>query len=232
MHRMREAGLEKGGFHRSFVDSLKADTTPIQAKIKTVLSGIIQGQLRVSAWDRLSRRMPYLTPGTRIFPKPSMWFLIDVSGSVSKDELSAVMSSIRDLLESRTIGRAVMVTFDVGETGFFEAKTAKDLKNFEISGGGGTELSPAVEEIKRSLKWGDIVAVATDSALGDNLEKLKDKIKDVVRATSHPVIWLHFGDERDLNEIINHIGNDIIPMVIEPERGRVTIKNYKKGVRI
>ncbi|HHY79805.1 MAG TPA: hypothetical protein GX516_05520 [Thermoanaerobacter sp.] len=232
MHRMREAGLEKGGFHRSFVDSLKADTTPLKAKIKTVLSGIIQGQLRVSAWDRLSRRMPYLTPGTRIFPKPSMWFLIDVSGSVSENELSAVMSSIKDLLESRTIGKAVMVTFDAGKTGFFEAKTAKDLKNFEISGGGGTELSPAIEEIEKSLKWGDITVVATDSALGDDPERLKGKIKDVVRATSHAVIWLHFGDERYLNEIINHSRNDIIPMVIEPERERITIKNYKKGVRI
>lgn len=232
IHKMREAGLEKGGFHRSFVDSLKAETTPLQAKIKSILSGVVQGQLRVSAWDRLSRRMPYLAPGARIFPKPSMWLLVDVSGSVSEKELSAVMSSIKDLLESRTIGRAVIVTFDVGETGFFEARTASDLKNFKIKGGGGTVLSPAIDAVKKSLKWGDITAVATDSALGDDPEELKGKIKNVVRATSHPVIWLHFGDDRDINEIIEHNGSSVIPMIIEPERGKVTIKNYKKGVKV
>ena len=232
MHKMREAGLEKGGFHRSFVDSLKADTTPLQAKIKSVLSGVVQGQLRVSAWDRLSRRMPYLTPGSRTFPKPSMWLLVDVSGSVEEKELSAVMSSIKDLLESRTIGRAVIVTFDVGETGFFEARTAGDLKNFKITGGGGTVLSPAVDAVEKSLKWGDITAVATDSALGDDPEELAEKIKNVVRATSHPVIWLHFGDDRDINEIIEHNGNNVIPMIIEPERGKITIKNYRKGVKV
>ena len=232
IHKMREAGLEKGGFHRSFVDSLKADTTPLQAKIKSVLSGVVQGQLRVSAWDRLSRRMPYLAPGARIFPKPSMWLLVDVSGSVSEKELSAVMSSIKDLLESRTIGRAVIVTFDVGETGFFEARTAGDLKNFKIEGGGGTVLSPAIDSVEKSLKWGDITAVATDSALGDNPEELKEKIKNVVRATSHPVIWLHFGDDEDIEEIIEYNGNNIIPMIIEPERGKVTIKNYRKGVKV
>lgn len=232
IHKMREAGFEKGGFYRSFVDSLKADTAPLQAKIKSVLSGVIQGQLRVSAWDRLSRRMPYITPGARTFPKPSAWFLMDVSGSVSEDEISAVMSSIRDLLESRTLGRAVIVTFDVGETGIFEARTAKDLKDIKISGGGGTELSPAIEKIERSLKWGDIAVVATDSEVADKPEELKNKIKDIVRITSHPVIWLHFGREKALNEIIEHSRNNIIPMIIEPERGRVTIKNYKKGVRV
>jgi len=232
MHKMREAGLEKGGFHRSFVDSLKADTTPLQTKIKSVFSGVVQGQLRVSAWDRLSRRMPYLAPGARIFPKPSMWLLVDVSGSVSEKELSAVMSSIKDLLESRTIGRAVIVTFDVGDTGFFEARTADDLKNFKIEGGGGTVLSPAIDAVEKSLKWGDITAVATDSALGDDPEELTEKIKSVVRATSHPVIWLHFGDDRDIDEIIEHNGNNIIPMIIEPERGKITIKNYRKGVKV
>lgn len=232
MHKMREAGIEKGGLYRSFVDTLKADTTPIQAQISSILTGVIQGQTRVSAWDRLSRRMPYITPGARIFPKPDMVLFVDVSGSVSDKELSAVISTVKDLLYSQKLGRVLIVPFDVEATGIYEVRSPSDLEDVKIEGGGGTLLSPAVDKVKEELKWGDIAAVATDSAVGDDMDELKIRIEDVVRTTSHPVIWLHFGDERDIKEIINHNGYNIIPMIIKLEQNKVLIKNYRKGVSI
>ncbi|QSZ26717.1 hypothetical protein ACETAC_07385 [Aceticella autotrophica] len=93
-------------------------------------------------------------------------------------------------------------------------------------------MSPAIDAIKESLKWGDITVVATDSDIADNNRTIKEKIADIKQRTTKSVIWMHFGEENSLQNIVNNNKDNIIPMIIDSRKNKVAIKNYKKGVSI
>lgn len=161
----KTAGYLPTGLARIFDEFLKSKLNWRSLLKKEITIGL--GKTKVIDWRKTSRKHPLL-PGLQSLEKPTIFSLIDTSGSISQQELSRFLSENFTIL--RLQARIVIIPWDaqvydpieIENPSHFLVKTRE-----KIRGGGGTVIYPALTKALQLMKQQDIVIVFTDGVIFD-----------------------------------------------------------------
>jgi hypothetical protein len=134
---------------------------------KYIIDGF--GKSVVGTWKRVSRKDAML-PGIKHLTKPTVFCLVDTSGSTMFTEaLSQFLGEVYGIIKYH--GKGIIIPWDAETYPAVELTKVVDLgyaiKKGEIKGGGGTVIAPVLEEVLNAMKRQDIVVVLTDGAIYD-----------------------------------------------------------------
>jgi predicted metal-dependent peptidase len=143
---------------------------------KEILNGL--GRMVISDWRKRSRKFPGVLPGIRSIKKPTVWFLVDTSGSISQRELQRFFSEIYGILRNQ--GKGIILPWDVEVYPQIKIERASDLlrkvREEKIFGGGGTRIRKALEITLGEMERGDLIVVLTDGYIYDIGQKETQEI--------------------------------------------------------
>jgi len=131
------------------------------------------GKTIVSTYKRPSRKHQDF-PGIRRFTLPTVFFLVDASGSMSKKELEQALTEIYNVAGMCEVK---VLSWDAQAYDIIVAKNKQEVVNkaFKaIRGGGGTIIAPALQKTLKHMKFRDIVVVFSDFEIFD-LDKKETK---------------------------------------------------------
>lgn len=123
-------------------------------------------------WNRMSRRQAGVGfgPGRPIMPAyrapvPAVSILLDTSGSMEGEDLTAAMSEIQGVLNAvgASVTFAVCDAYVHGVATVATAKAAMEM----LKGGGGTDMRPGFEALAAHKTRPDVVICLTDGHIGD-----------------------------------------------------------------
>jgi predicted metal-dependent peptidase len=143
---------------------------------KEIAIGI--GKNVVGDWRKRSRKVPDAFPGLRRETLPTIWNLVDTSGSIDEEQLKQFLSEI--YAQARET-RVKVIPFDATSYEVLEANTPTDVIREvarRLKGGGGTEIKDALEKTFKQMNYGDIVTILTD---GDIWDKNKPEVLEIAR---------------------------------------------------
>jgi predicted metal-dependent peptidase len=145
---------------------------------KEIVNGL--GKTRITDWRRPSRKHGLL-PGVKLWGKPTIWSLVDTSGSISLQKLKQFFSENFHIL--KTQAKLAIIPWDTkAYNPIIIEKPSQLLVKTEgkIKGGGGTVIGPALEKVRDLMQRQDIVIVFTDGSISDikkpNIQNLLQKI--------------------------------------------------------
>jgi predicted metal-dependent peptidase len=157
---MRRAGKTPGGLDREISAVLRPAVNWREVLRVALREGY--GRTVMQDWRRESRRVPGL-PGVRRFSQPRAWVLVDSSGSITQEEYNQFMA------EASAVARAIdgvrVVFWDATVQGVEEYRPDRPLPAGK--GGGGTVVRPALEEVAKRMRYGDIVIILSDFEISD-----------------------------------------------------------------
>lgn len=252
--KLKSAGLGKGGVLRTINDNLNVNKGQLKQLLEMFIVNRVKNDSKISSWDKINRRTPYIVPGLRDYSKYKKAIVFfDVSGSMSDDDVDAILSSVKALIKNKLVSEINLNTFDDGLLDSFKIKNEKDVVKIKagIYGGGGTYLSKALDvvlnkahEVKfknikkgisrsslhnERLRNGDIVMVFTDSNLFDDLQTLKSYLDKIKRITSNKILWFHTDTSLySLTNIANVASENIIPVKVDFNRKEVNYFNLDR----
>jgi predicted metal-dependent peptidase len=147
------------------------------------------GKTVVSTWKRVSRKIPIL-PGISRFTIPTVYFLADMSGSISKEEATQSMTEVYSLAR---LSEVKVYCWDAKVYQEIKARSQSDVisrvvKN--LKGGGGTVVEPALTQVLKRMKSRDIVVIFTDGEIYDLDEGKTKQMFSKVRSKSSASIFL------------------------------------------
>jgi len=124
------------------------------------------GRTVVSTWRRPSRKSPVF-PGLRRYTYPTVWCLVDMSGSISQKEAEQFISEIYSIAGDAPVKVVVWdtIVYDVVEAKS-QAEVIVKVKE-QLHGGGGTEIGPALETTLQRMRPRDMVVVLSDMDIFD-----------------------------------------------------------------
>lgn len=105
------------------------------------------------------RRVPGLILPGMVEPKLAVSVVVDTSGSMSEDDLSAAMSETCGVLRSVGVQSIRFVTCDAATT---VPVDVADPRRVELIGGGGTDMRVGIEAVEAARPAPDVVIVMTD----------------------------------------------------------------------
>jgi len=111
------------------------------AFLRIYLDRWYQGEV-VQSYKRYNRRFIML-PSTAYIGSGQVYVLLDVSGSITSEELSQAAGEINQL--ARKYGRVEIYQWDSGISS--AVNVTNNLTNLKVTGRGGTELAPAVRQL-------------------------------------------------------------------------------------
>ena len=172
--RFKTAGREAGDFlERGF--GLGRRMIRWEEVIEEVLSYIAFEY--ISTWKRPSRRHPSY-PGYYKYGMPGAVLLIDVSGSISSEELGKFMTEVKYLMEEYGIEWATVIFWSYDVVKKMEDISPADVPEVVETAkkipSGGTLLHKALKEAMKYASDDRVVIVFTDGALADSPEELYD----------------------------------------------------------
>jgi predicted metal-dependent peptidase len=147
---------------------------------KEIAIGI--GKNVIGDWRKRSRKVPEMFPGLRREQLPTIWNLVDTSGSIDQETLKQFISEI--YAQARET-RVKAVAFDAQSYEILEANNQIDvIKEIarRLKGGGGTEIKDTLKKTLKSMQYGDIVVVLTD---GDIWDKEDPEVLETARMIKH-----------------------------------------------
>lgn len=167
------AGLKR------IVDKLFKPKIPWQTQLRNAIKEGL-GRTVVNSWTRLSRKVPYNVPGIKRYTIPTVWTLVDTSGSIGKRELWQFFTEIYAIAGMSDV-KVVCWDSTAYETLHAKSKSEVVAKVMtRIRGGGGTVISPALEKTLKEMRTMDIVVVFTDGYIydinDDNTRELFEKV--------------------------------------------------------
>jgi len=124
------------------------------------------GRTVVSTWRRPSRKSSEF-PGLRRYTYPTVWCLVDMSGSISDKEAEQFLSEIYSIAGDTPVS---VIVWDAQVYDVIEAKSQAEViaKVLErLRGGGGTVIKPSLETTLQRMKSRDIVVVFSDMDIWD-----------------------------------------------------------------
>jgi len=166
---MKTAGFDPGFFQRAFDELRGVDVSKVVNKIKALVERSVFSMMEAPSWTVVSKKMPGVKPGIVKYEIPRVFFLVDTSGSISDKELLEFMGTVAELL-SKQVGVTVnVIPWDATAYGVVTVKTKADMRKVaqNLRGGGGTVIRPALELLRKNMRLGDIVMVASDWEIAD-----------------------------------------------------------------
>ncbi len=161
----KSTGTVPAGLERIVDELIKPFIDPRAMIRRSVRHGL--GKLIISDWKRPSRRYPDFLPWTRRLRIPTIWTLVDASGSIGEDELKLFLGTVYEFAKHTEIK---VVSFDTEAYDFVTARKPAEVISKvakRIQGGGGTMIGKALEQTFQRMKNRDIVLVMTDMAIFD-----------------------------------------------------------------
>jgi len=146
------------------------------------------GRVVVSTWRRPSRKTADF-PGLRRFTYPTVWCLVDCSGSISARELNQFISEVYDISGNSTVKVVVWDArvYDVVEANSRSEVIEKVVKR--LRGGGGTMIGEALKTTLENMKSRDVVVVLSDMHIGDwDCEDTRRKLSEIASKASVAVL--------------------------------------------
>lgn len=155
----------------------RATLAPPRVDWRTHLARAIRGAIAQRSgavdftWTRSSRRQAGVgfgvgRPQLPAFhaPSPDVACIVDTSGSMGKDELTAAAGEVRGVLQA--VGSRIKVcVVDADVQGIREVASINDALEM-LKGGGGTDMTPGFEEIAKLKTRPGVIIVLTDGHLG------------------------------------------------------------------
>lgn len=179
----RMAGTVPVGIERFVNGLIKPKIDPRSLIRHAVRVGI--GKTIVSDWKRKSRRYPDVLPGIKRLTVPTIWNLIDSSGSITEDDLKLELGTVYEFSRHTKV---VAVSFDTEAYEPVSGRRPSDVIARivkKIRGGGGTEIRKALELTLKQMRYKDIVLVLTDAAIFDlETEPVKQLLSQVAYRAS------------------------------------------------
>ena len=160
----RAAGTVPAGVERFVNGLIKPKLDPRSIIRYAIRIGI--GKTIVSDWKRKSRRYPGL-PGIKRLTTPTIWNLVDASGSISEEDLRLELGTVYEFSRHANV---TAISFDTEAYKVVSGKKPSDVITKmakEIRGGGGTEIQKALETTLKQMRYKDIVLVLTDGEIYD-----------------------------------------------------------------
>ena len=151
-----------------YVKKLEPPVINWKKKLKCFFQGSKLKEFK-STKKRESKRFPD-SPGKKPLLKGNSTLIIDTSGSISNEDLDEVLNELNYIYKESD------VTIILCDTKVHSIFKYKGEKTFKIKGGGGTNLSPAIEYINnQSNSFTQRVIIFTDGYVESNPIKCKHK---------------------------------------------------------
>lgn len=178
LQRALAAGKVTGQGVRNLLDKLKPSYS-LSDMIEQIVPAMLEGKGHES-YARPNRRRSYevvraRATGQRVCMAPShmsytcgpVVAIVDVSGSMSRSDLAKAFGTVADVLDRYKPSALYMMTADTEETAFVTIPSTDALREYEVRGGGGTDMGEALHTVMRKVDDGEIehpalVIVATD----------------------------------------------------------------------
>lgn len=161
------------------------------------------GSLVVSSWQVPSRRWGEMYPGTKMVTNPSVWCLVDTSGSITDKQLEQFLSEVYAI--SKTYKTTVHVMpFDADAYEILSARNPSEVATkvaAKMQGGGGTEIKPAIAHLlrERKFKTKDAVVIMSDGHIRDlNNVEVKDMMN---RLANNASVFIFLTSDRPGSEL-------------------------------
>ncbi|ABS60165.1 VWA-like domain-containing protein [Fervidobacterium nodosum] len=123
-------------------------------------------------------------PGWRYIYDPKLTVIIDTSGSIIEEELNAFMSEIESLARLGVELNVIQVDKSVTFVGKYKRG---EWKNFEVYGGGETDLQPAVDIAQKDFRSEGII-IFTDGYV--DLPKVDRRVLFVLSKKHNPEFYI------------------------------------------
>jgi len=150
---------------KRLVDRYLASKLPWNTLIRqAVIEGV--GKTISSTWRRRSRKIRGF-PGQKRLTHPTIHVAVDCSGSMSKQELSAIAAELFSLVKFAPLR---VSAWDTRRHKVTLVKNVQELRrNLDNMwrGYGGTCIKPVLEDIEKEMKMRDIVVIFSDAEIFD-----------------------------------------------------------------
>jgi predicted metal-dependent peptidase len=151
---------------------------------QAIRSGL--GRTVVSDWTRPSRKNPDL-PGVKRLTIPSIFALVDTSGSIGEKELSLFVGTVLEFA-GQTKVQVICWDAEAYEPVKLPNRSVEPLKG-KMKGGGGTVIRPALEKTLKQMRPLDMVAILSDFEIFDwNEPKVQELLSKVAARASVAVL--------------------------------------------
>ncbi|RLD98306.1 MAG: hypothetical protein DRI92_04150 [Aquificota bacterium] len=120
-------------------------------------------------WRKIHRKYGSKLPSRVRKYIPSLYGLIDVSGSIDENELSMFLSFLWNICRKYDI-EMTLIFWDDRITGIEKIKSPRDFKNIKVTGCRGTLLMPPLRYLKDRLKTTSIIVILSDFYIFDDSE--------------------------------------------------------------
>jgi len=133
------------------------------------------GKVVVETYRRPSRKHDDF-PGMRKYSTPTIWVLVDLSGSISDREAEQFIGEVYDMAGQ---AKVEVVCWDSYAYEPIEARNKSDVINKVVKrlrGGGGTVIEGALRKALKDMRLNDMVVILSD---GDIYDLEKDETKEL-----------------------------------------------------
>lgn len=170
----RKRGRLPGYIKRLIEEALEPPVIPYYQIIRKLVKGSRLSKFK-RAHTKINRKRTYtflLDDVMKISPFPgrtrdfsfNVGILIDTSGSMKPDDIKEALSGCKSIFDNDRHCRVTIIEVDTVIGKEYELKKVRDI-DFEVTGGGGTELYPGVERFRELNP--DIVLAFTDGYCED-----------------------------------------------------------------
>lgn len=189
----KTAGKIPAGLERWVEGIIKPKINPRTLLKQSIRNGL--GRLVINTWRRTHRKIPDVLPGNRMLTIPTIWCLVDTSGSIGESELKM---SLGVCFEFANVAKLKVICWDAEAYETIPVRNKTDVLNTvakKIQGGGGTVIAPVLRRVLSEMMKKDIVVVVTDGYIYDlNNHQTKSLLDEVAKRSSTAIVCSHTKD--------------------------------------
>jgi len=193
VNELKSVGNTEGNLIIAF-DKTVIEKVPWEDVIKVAVQTVVHSNRVYTSWNTINRKYSDW-PGRKFFSVKTFWILGDVSASMSKEEIQKIAGVALSATEVEG-GSVKVILWDTKVRSVIDVKTPQDIQSVEA--GGGTLILPALRYLFKNIDIGDIVAVVTDSEIGDNINEVNEYLGNICNITGNKVLWVHVGRKTDI----------------------------------
>lgn len=159
--RQKSAGRMPAALERIVKNYLRAKVDWRAMLLRCVRDGV--GLSVVQSWKKPGRKSDD-APGLVRMAIPTVWCLVDTSGSMSDEELSQIIGEIAAIAG---VAKVKVVCWDAEAYDEVTVRSRGDVPRLTLKGGGGTVILPVLRKVLKTMRNKDVVVVFTDGEISD-----------------------------------------------------------------